>query len=64
MSVPDGENLPEVEVKVIDLSNENGGEGFVQSSPIHVYGCADRKHEAGHPLVHLVVFLQAFKGDG
>lgn len=61
--LPDGENLPKVEVKVIDLSNKDGSEGFVQSGSIHVYGRADRKHEAGHPLVHFVVFLQAFKGD-
>lgn len=64
MWVPYGENLPKVEVKVIDLSDEDGREGFVQSRSIHVYGRADRKHKAGHSLVHLVVFLQAFKGDG
>lgn len=64
MFLPYGENLPKVEVKVIDLSNKDGCEGFIESSSIHVYGCANREHEAGHPLVHLVVFLQAFKGDG
>lgn len=62
--IPDGENLSKVEVKIVNLSNKDGCQGFVQSSAVHVYGGANREHKAGHTLVHLVVFLQAFKSDG
>lgn len=55
--IPDGENLSKVEVIIIDLSDKDGSEGFVESCAIHVYGGANREHEASHPLVHLVVFL-------
>lgn len=55
--IPDGENLSKVEVIIIDLSDKDGSEGFVKSCAIHVYGGTDREHKAGHPLVHLVVFL-------
>ncbi len=61
---PNGENLSEVKVIIVDLSDEDGRQGFIQSCAIHVYSGADRKHKTGHALVHLVVFLQAFKSDG
>lgn len=62
--IPDGENLSKVKVIIIDLSDKDGCQGLIQSCAIHVYGGADREHETGHALVHLVVFLQAFKSDG
>lgn len=62
--LPDGENLSEVEVIVIDLSDKDGCQGFIESCTVHVYGGADWEHETGHTLVYIVVFLKAFKCDG
>lgn len=61
--IPDGENLSKVKLIVIDLSDKNSCQGFIQSSAVHVYGGTNGEHKAGHAFVHLVVFLQAFEGD-
>lgn len=62
--IPDGENLSEVKVIIINLSDEDGCQGFIQGCAIHVYGGTDGEHKTGHTLVYFVVFLQAFESDG
>jgi len=62
--LPDGEDLSEVEVHVVDLGDEDGRHRLVERRAVHVDGGAHGQHEARHPLVHSVVLLQAAEGDG
>ena len=59
----DGADLPEAQVEVVDLGNEDGGHGLVESSPVHVDGGADGKDKPADPGVHLVLGLQQSNGD-
>lgn len=60
---PYGDDLTKVHLHVVDLSNEDGCQCFVQSCPIHVDGGTHRQHKACDSLINSVVFLQTFKGD-
>lgn len=62
--VPDGDDLPEVQLVVVDLSNKDGGHGLVQRCAVHVNGCAHRQHKANDAPVDVVVLQQALKSDG
>jgi len=63
-NIPDGENLPKVQVHVIDLSNKDGCHSLVEGGAIHVDGGANRKDKTCHSFIHMVVFLKTTEGDG
>ena len=62
--VPDGDDLAEVQLIVVDLGNEDGGHSLVERCPVHVDGGAHGQHKAGNPPVNVVVFQQALEGVG
>ena len=49
---------------VVHLRDEDGCDGDEDGRAVHVDGGADRQHELGDPLVHLVVDPHAAEGDG
>lgn len=61
--VPYGDDLPKVQLVVVDLGDEDGGHGLVERRPVHVDGGAHGQHEARDPPVHVVVLQQALEGD-
>ena len=61
---PDGDDLAEVQLIVVDLGNEDGSHGLVERRAIHVDGGAHGQHKAGNAPVDVVVLQQALKGDG
>lgn len=62
--VPDRNNLSKVQIKVVNLSDENGSQSLVEGGPVHVNGGPHREHESGDAFVHTVVLFQALEGDG
>lgn len=62
--VPDGKDLPKVQVHVIDLGDKNGCHCLIKCGTIHVYSGSHWQHKTRHTLVHVVVLLQAAEGDG
>lgn len=60
---PDGDDLTEVQLMVVDLRNKDGGHSFVERSAIHVDGSTHRQHEACNASVNVVVLQQALEGD-
>ena len=60
----DGDVVARVELDVVHLGDEDGGDGDEDGGAVHVDGGADRQHELGDPLVHLVVDPHAAEGDG
>lgn len=53
----DCEDLPRVEVDVVQLSNKHCCHALENSSSVHVYGCPDRKDKPADPLVDSIVLL-------
>ena len=53
--LPDGDDLAEVQLVVVDLSDEDGGHRLVERRAVHVDGGADRQHEADDAAVDVVV---------
>lgn len=51
------EDLPRVEVDVVQLSNKHSCHALKNSSSIHVYSCPDRKDKPADPLVDSIVLL-------
>lgn len=62
--VPYCYNLSKIQVKVVNLSDENGGQSLVEGGPIHVNGGPHGKHKSGDAFVHTIVFFQALESDG
>ena len=62
--VPDSDDLAHAQIDRVDLRNEDGGDGLVQRSPVHVDGRSDRKHEATDATVNFRVLLQTRHRDG
>lgn len=58
------DDLPKVEFVVVDLCNEDGSEGLIQSGAIHVNGSSHGQNKPRDASVHTVVFFQAPEGDG
>lgn len=58
------DDLPKVEFIVVDLCNEDGSEGLIQSGAIHVNGSSHGQNKPRDASVHTVVFFQAPEGDG
>lgn len=61
---PDGDDLAEVQLIVVDLGNEDGSHSLVECGAIHVDGGAHGQHKAGNAPVNVVVLQQALEGDG
>lgn len=61
---PDGDQLAEVQVVLVDLGDEDGRHGLVQSRPIHVDGGAHWQHEASYLPVDSTVLQETLHGDG
>lgn len=60
----DGEDLPGVQLKIVELSDENGGDALEYSRSVHVDGGPDGEDEAADALVHAVVLLHTFYHRG
>lgn len=54
---PNSDDLSEVHFHVVDLGDKDGSQRLVQCCSIHVDGCANWQHKAGHPLVNFIVLL-------
>lgn len=54
------EDLPSVEVHIVQLSNKHSCHALENSSSIHVYSCPDRKDKPADPLVNPIVLLNTF----
>lgn len=54
-TLPDGDDLPKVELVIIHLGDEDGCHGLVESSAVHVDGGPDGQHEADDAPVDVVV---------
>ena len=62
--LPYCEDLTKVHLHIVNLSNKDGRQCFIQSGSVHVDGGAHRQHEARDSLIDLVVLLQTLEGDG
>lgn len=62
--IPDCNDLSKVQLKVVNLSDENGSQSLIEGGPIHVDGGPHWEHESGDTFVHTVVLFQALEGDG
>lgn len=58
------DDLPKVKFIVVDLCNEDGCKGLVQSSAVHVNCGSHRQHKPCDAPVHTIVFFQAPEGYG
>lgn len=61
---PYSDDLPEVQLIVVHLGDEDGSHGLVESCPVHVDGGSHGQHEPRDPPVHVVVLQQALESDG
>lgn len=61
--VPYGDDLPEVQLVVVHLGDEDGSHGLVQRRAVHVDGGSHGQHEPRDPPVHVVVLQQALERD-
>lgn len=61
--IPDSNNLPEVQLIVVDLCNKDCSHRLVERGPVHVDGGSHRQHKPGNPPVHVVVLQQALERD-
>lgn len=61
--IPDGYDLPEVELIVVDLSDKDGRHSLVQSGTVHVDGGSHGKYKANDASVNVVVLQEALEGD-
>lgn len=62
-TLPDGDDLPKVQLVIVHLGNEDGRHGLVERGAVHVDGGPDGQHEADDASVDVVVFQEALKGD-
>ena len=59
----DGYDVTNAQGNVVDLSNKDGGDCFVQSCAVHVDGGTDRKDETSDALVNTEVFFETTERD-
>lgn len=64
VGLPDGDQLAEVKLIIINLSDKDGRHGLIQRRAVHVDGGTHREDETCHSFVHAVVLLQTSEGDG
>lgn len=62
-TLPDGDDLPKVQLIIVHLGNEDGRHGLVERGAVHVDGRPDGQHEADDASVDVVVFQEALEGD-
>lgn len=62
--VPYCNNLSKVQVKVVNLSDEDGSQSLIEGGPVHVDGGPHGEHEPGDAFVHPVVLFETFESDG
>lgn len=60
----DGEDLPAVQLDVVELSYEDGGDALEYGRAVHVHRGPDGEDEAADALVHAVVLLDALYHGG
>lgn len=60
----DGEDLPAVQLGVVELSDEDGGDALEYGRAVHVHRGPDGEDEAADALVHAVVLLDALNHGG
>lgn len=60
----DGEDLSGVQLVVVELSDEDGGDALEDGRPVHVDRGADGEDEAADTFVHTVVLLTTFYHGG
>lgn len=60
----DGEDLPAVQLDVVELSDEDGGDALEDGGAVHVHRGPDGEDEAADALVHTVVLLHALYHGG
>ena len=62
-SLPDSNNLPKVQLVVVDLSDEDGRHGLVECRSVHVNGGSHRQYKAYDAPDEVVVLQEALEGD-
>ena len=62
--LPDGDQLTEVQLVVVNLSDKDGSHRLVQRRAVHVDGGSNRKDEASNLSVDVAVLQQTLHGDG
>lgn len=60
----DGEDLPAVQLGVVELRDEDGGDALENGRAVHVHRGPDGEDEAADALVHAVVLLHALDHRG
>lgn len=61
--IPDSNDLPKVQLIVVDLCDKDCSHRFVERGPVHVDGGSHGQHKPGNPPVHVVVLQQALERD-
>lgn len=64
LGLPDGDQLAEVQLVVVDLGNKDGRHGLVQRRTVHVDGGAHWEDEASDLSVDVAILQQTLHGDG
>ena len=60
---PDSCDLAQVELVVVDLGDEDGGQGLIEGSAVHVDSGPHGQYEPGDAAVHTEALLQTAEGD-
>lgn len=60
----DGEDLSSVQLRVVELSDENGGDALENGRSVHVDCSPDGEDEPTDAFVHTVVFLHTLYHGG
>lgn len=63
IALPDCDNLSKVKVIIVHLGNKNCCQGFIECCAIHIDCRSHWQYKACHPLIYLVVLLQASECD-
>ena len=64
LDLQDGNNLDEVEARVVQLSDENSSNTLEESGSVHVDCCSDGQDETANVLGHAVIFLHTLHHQG
>lgn len=56
--------MSQIQFILIDLGNEDGSDGLVERSAVHVDGGPDGEHEPRHASVDAIVLQETLEGDG
>lgn len=64
MNSQDGEDLPAVQLGVVELSDEDSGDALEYGRAVHVHRGPDGEDEAADALVHAVILLDTLYHGG